>query len=505
MNKRLLPIALVGYFFVVAINWSCTKLDTTNLGSDLIPAVDNINTFRDSFSINTTQGIFSDSFKISGAENNVLGVINNDPIFGATAANIFFQLKPGFYPYFFGSAGDTLVGVDSAVLGLSYKGAWGDTTKLQQLEVYEIADPFFGDSVFQYKDINYQPVLGALVGSATVDIRTLAAKRYISNGKDSLTNQIRIKLNPTFRDVLYGRDSVMVSPSNNNAFYNDSLYRKLYKGFAVKAVGSSGNALMYISLTDANTRIEVYFRRKLSGTGKLDTTYNSLKINPSNPGNNLPSASSNYIKRFLPSAITNNVTNPAPTELYLQTGPGTYANLSIPQLTGLSNRIVHRAEIYIEQVPVDVITDSIFSAPPYMYVDLIDTGAAKWKPIYYDLNPNVQYDPDNKTGFSYFPSDGKVDHNYFGGFAKTRYNALGQKVVYYTINISRHVQQIATKGTINYSMRLFPAFEMYYPQYALATPIPYDNPLAFGRVKVKAGNHPNREGKMKLIITWSKL
>ena len=505
MNKRLLPIALVGYFFVVAINWSCTKLDTTNLGSDLIPAVDNVNTFRDSFSINSIQGIFSDSFKIYGTENNVLGVINNDPVFGATAANIFLQVKPGFFPFYFGNAGDTLVAVDSAVLGLSYKGAWGDTSKLQQLEVYEITDPFFGDSIFQFKNINYQPLLGALVGSATVDIKTLSAKRIIANGKDSVINQVRIKLNNTFRDALFGRDSVTISPTNNNAFRNDSLFRKLYKGLAVKAVGSTGNALMYISLTDANTRLEVYIRRKLAGTGKLDTSYNSLKINPSNPGNNLPSATSNYIKRFLPSAITDNVTNPAPAELYLQTGPGTYANLAIPQLTGLSNRIVHRAEIYMEQVPADITTDSIFSAPPYMYLDLIDTGATKWKPIYFDLNPNIQYNPDNKSGFPYFPGDGKVDHNYFGGFAKTRYNALGQKVVYYTINITRHVQQIATKGTLNYSMRLFPAFEMLYPQYPGAAPIRYNNPLAFGRIKVKAGNHPDAAGKMKLIITWSKL
>jgi hypothetical protein len=501
VNKRLLPTALAAYIFVVFVNWSCTKLDTTNLGSDLIPAVDNVNTFADTLDINTTQGIFADSFKIYNSENNVLGLINNDPLFGNTEADMFFQLKPGFFPYYFGNSNDSIINVDSVVLGLSYKGVWGDTTKLQQLEVYEINDATFGDSVFQYKNINYQPVLGAMVGSASIDIRTLPAKRFISNGKDSVTNQVRIKLSEQFRQGLAARDTTPLS--SNNAFRSDSLFRKAYKGLAVKS--ASGNALMYINLTDANTRLEVYVRKKNKASGIIDTAYNSFKINTANLGNNLPSASSNYIKRFYSPQILNNVTNTAPTALYLQTGPGTFANLSIPGLTGLSNRIVHRASIYMEQDPVDVITDSIFSAPPYMYLDLIDTGATKWKPVYYDLSPTVAYDPDNKNGYIYFPGDGAVDHNYFGGVARSRLNAIGQKVIYYEINISRHVQQIATKGTINYRMRLFPAFRMYYPQYSGAVEIPYDNPLAFGRVKLKSGHYPDKRMKMKLIIIYSKI
>jgi hypothetical protein len=145
------------------------------------------------------------------------------------------------------------------VLGLSYKGVWGDTTRLQQLEVYEISDATFGDSVFQYKNINYQPVLGAMVGSASIDIRTLPAKRFISNGKDSVTNQVRIKLSEQFRQGLAARDTTPLS--SNNAFRSDSLFRKAYKGLAVKS--ASGNALMYINLTDANTRLEVYVRKKI--------------------------------------------------------------------------------------------------------------------------------------------------------------------------------------------------------------------------------------------------
>ena len=501
VTKRFLPIILTAFVFLSFINFSCTKLDTTTLGSDLIPAVDNINTFSDTFAIKTTQGIFDDSFKIFRTENNVLGLINNDPVFGSTDARLFLQLKPGFFPFYFGNAGDTLIGVDSVVLGLSYKGAWGDTTKLQNLEVYEITDNEFGDSVFRFQNIKYQPLTGPIVGSGSVDLRTVAGKRYISNGKDSISAQVRVKLSNAFRDQLFARDTSATSPSGNNAFRNDSLFRKKYKGLAVKS--ASGNALMYISLSDVATRLEVFFRKR--NANRLDTTYTSFRINTSDLGSNLPSATSNYIKRNYTPEVTNNVTAVNPAALYLQTGPGTYANLTIDSLTGLTNRIVHRAFIYIEQDPVNVLTDSIFSAPPYMYLDLIDTGATKWKPIYFDLSPNTLYDPDSRTAYPYFPADGTVDHSYFEGVARTRFNALGQKVVYYNINITRHVQQIATKRTPNYSMRLYPAFRLRYPQYGGTAEIPYDNPVAFGRIKVKSGYYPDKRMRMQMVIIWSKL
>jgi len=82
--KKLLPAALIGYVFLIIVNWSCTKLDTTKLGSDLIPAVDNVYTFSDTFDIETSQGIFNDSFKIDRSVNNVLGVINGDELIGST-------------------------------------------------------------------------------------------------------------------------------------------------------------------------------------------------------------------------------------------------------------------------------------------------------------------------------------------------------------------------------------------------------------------------------------
>ena len=509
MFKRLLPAALTGYIFLVIVNWGCTKLDTTTLGSDLIPVVDNVHTFADTLDVITTQGIFDDTFKITRSESNVLGLITEDNLFGGSEGQLFLQFKPQkSFPFYFGNAGDSIVGVDSVVLCLAYSGFWGDSTKPMQLEVQKINQQGFVDSPNFYRTIKYQPGLYPdVIGTKTLEIQKL--KDTIRLRGDSVINQIRIKLSDSYAAQLISQDSVTGSPKNG--FLNDSLFRRFQNGFSVKAI--TGNSLMYINLTDAKTRLEVYFRsKKVTTTGALDTAMNSFRINTSNL--TFPSATSNYVKR----TFTPEVTNPSTPSLYLATGPGTFANLSIPQLDtignamGTHNRIVHRAEIYMEQEPdlAFPLRDSIFSAPTYMYLDLVDTGATKWKALYYDLSPNEPYDPDFKrAGYPYYPGSGGVDFNYFGGYARTRYNYVGEKVVYYALNTTRHVQQILSKGTPNYTMRLYPAYEVYYPQYttasSVASAIPYSNPLAFGRIRLKGGNYPDKLRKVRMVIIWSKI
>jgi hypothetical protein len=190
-------------------------------------------------------------------------------------------------------------------------------------------------------------------------------------------------------------------------------------------------------------------------------------------------------------------------ELYLQTTPGTFANIEIPGLSNLDNRIIHRAEIQIQQIP-DPSRDLIYKEPPYLYLDLVDSGTNKWKPIYYDLNPSTFYDPDFKTfGYPYFPSNGDVDVNYFGGYLRKKV-VQGESQAYYNINLTRYVQQLATKHTTNYKMRLFPAHSFMYPQYSSIL-IPYKNPIAYGRVRVGGGANPNPAYRMRIRVVYSKI
>jgi hypothetical protein len=505
VQKRILPLALTAVLFISLIGWNCTKLDTTDLGSDLLPAVDNIKTFDTTLVINTTNGGFNDTQYVGKYEDYTLGAITNDPLFGRTTANIYMQLKPSFYPFYFGNSGDTTsgpgLGIDSVVLCLKYVGFWGDSSAPVSLEVREINDADFKDSVKKENSTVYKPSgIGALLGTANVNVLALGNYIRLNNGRDSVRNQIRIKLSGAWAAQLFSRDSTK-SNAGNNAFYNDSIYRRFYNGIAVIATGASGNGLMYASLSDTATKLEVHYKRKALGSAKIDSVYTSLRFNPSlsEIAPNFPvSNAANYILRNRAGFPVN---NPAAGEQYLQTSPGNYINLSIPGLGGLSNRIIHRAEIIVEQIPTTDPLDAKLSPPNFIYVDLKDTGTTnKWKPVYFDLNTSEPYDPDFKTT-NYFPS--QVNFQYYGGYKRNRKDVLsGKQIVFYNINISRYVQQIVTERTRAYDMRLYAPFNINYPQYSVAY-LPYGNNIAFGRVRIGSGSNPDY--RLRLRIVYSKL
>lgn len=490
MYKRFLPLIFVGAALLFLINFSCTKLDTTSLGGDLIPVVDNINTFSDTISITTTQGYFDDTTKVANAEAHALGVINADPLFGTTKASVFLQLKPPFYPFFFGNATDTLVRVDSMVVCLSYIGVYGDSLTPQDIQVQEIFDDNFRDSVSQLRSVKYQPAsLGPVLGTTSVNIVTLKSQIKISNNKDSVTNQIRIKItDPAFIDRLFTADSTALG-----TFHSDSLFRRDFNGFAVSPAGNTGKALMYLNILDAKTRLEIHYVKKNKGI--LDSTYSSFGLYSGN------SSSANRIERGYTGYP---VANPEPDAIYLQTAPGTYANLKIDTLDRLSNRIIHRAELLMEQTPGDLVSDELYTAPNYLYLDLIDsTIVPKWKALYFDLNPTTPYDPDFKTGYPYFPTAG-VEPTYFGGTRKLKLDGAGRTIATYNINLTRYIQQFVTKRTPNYTLRLFPAFNISYPQYG-KTIFPFYNNIANGRVKLAGGSSPEKNKRIRLVVIWSKL
>lgn len=499
MQKRILPLAITAITFISLIGWNCTKLDTTDIGSDLLPAVDNVHTFADTLLINTTQGFFNDSTAIGKYDDYALGSITNDPLFGRTTANIYMQLKPPFYPYYYGNPGDTVVGLDSVVLCIKYAGFWGDSTLPIRFDVREVNDAIFRDSVYTEKKTAYKPVVGAFLASASVDVRTIGTYIKLRNGADSVNNQIRIKMPAAWASALFGRDSIMAHASNN-AFYSDSVFRNFYNGLALEATGGS-NGLLYASLSDTSTKIEINYRKKNGGA--VDTVRSSFRLNPNfgvTAANAPVSNTSNYFLRDRTGFPVK--TNTDPNVHYLQTAPGTYVNLNIPALPTLSNRIIHRAEIIVEQVPTDPILDEVFSAPNFLYLDLKDTGTTdKWKPVYFDLNTAEVYDPDYKTAIPYIAS--QINFQYFGGFRRSKTDPLtGGLIKYYNFNISRYVQQIVTEHTRSYDLRLYAPFNLNYPQYS-GTFIPFGNNIAFGRVKIGSGSNPNY--RLKLRIVWSKI
>lgn len=500
MQKRILSIAVAAFAVISFLNWSCTKLDTTDVGSGLIPVVDNVHTFDTTLNITTTQGLFNDTSVVGRGDDHIIGNITNDPMFGRTTGGVYMQIKPNRFPYFIGGVAlDTVIGMDSIVLCLKYKGFYGDSTIPMQLEAHQIFSDDFRDSVNKVRTVNYTfPAggsLGPTLGSTLVDIRRMGDTVKYRNGRDYSINTIRIKMDAAWASTLFNRDSIATNASNN-AFYNDSIFRRFYNGFAVIATSGSGNALIYTNILDTSTKLEIHYRKRYKNV--VDTTFTSFRLSDGSASNIQVSSTANVVTR---NRAGSSMTSPTSDEIYLQTSPGTYAKLSIPELGTLNNRIIHRAELIVEQIPNGPM-DNIFATPPYLYIDLKDTSIAdKWKPVYVDLNPNVGYDPDFKIAY-FFPDD--IDYLYFGGYRREKLDVFGNLIKYYNFNLTRYTQRIVTQHIPNYELRLFAAFKFSYPQYgANYLPTGGQNSVAFGRVKVGSGTNSNY--KMRLRIIYSKL
>ena len=523
MQRRLLLAASSAAFLLIAIGISCTKLDTTTLGSDLI-TVDNVNTFADTLTVNATQGIFNDSTILQKSDNHAVGLITTDVLFGRTDARIYVQFKPTNYPFYFGNAGDTVknssfvggspnAGFDSAFICLSYKGAWGDTSangNIQQtFEVRAINDIGFRSKPDTIRQLGSLPpnVVSNLLGSAVITPQVIAKKIIFGKGifKDSVINQIRIKLTAdgaTFAAALFnGQDTS--AAGINNGFRNDSIYRSKYNGFEIRVTNGSGNTLYYVNLAETKSRLEFHYRKTKNGV--KDTLVQSFQMYSTKTGSTAASSSMNYIKRDYSTGNLPAINTPT-NNVFIQTAPGTFANLNIPGLTGYSNRIVHRAFLIIEQTPEISPSDNIYTPPPYLYLDLKDTVPQRYKPVYFDLTNAIPYNPDVTTVnglYHPFPF-GNVDIALFGGVALKRFEPAGNVFYRYEINLTRYVQHIVTNGYKNYDLRLYAPFNYIYPQYlGIQYIIPFYNPIALGRVRVGTGLNPNH--KMRMVVVYSKV
>ena len=196
------------------------------------------------------------------------------------------------------------------------------------------------------------------------------------------------------------------------------------------------------------------------------------------------------------SEITNNISHPAQGNdfVYIQTSPGSFANLTIPGLTGLSNRIIHRAELIAEQNYSANTLDNYLTAPQLLYLDTKDTSTSgKYIPIPCD--------------FTYFSS--QPNFKIFGGIRQSANDAMGNQINKYVFNISRYVQTIVTKGSNNAVLRLRAPYNIYNPtsyvdrcnQGIAAFNFTVNN-IAEGRIKLN-GTQPLSPQRMRLHVVYS--
>ncbi len=369
------------------------------------------------------------------------------------------------------------------ILVLSYVNTFGDTTIPQSVNVYEI-DPsadFRYDTAYLVRE-NHITYTG-LLGSATYTPQYLDDSIHLF--KDSASHQLRIRLDDAFGQRLLAYDSL--STGTNNAYYSDSAFNLKFKGFAIVPGGGSGNGLIGINLL--SSKLSIYYKYK---HGTLDTISTDFVFTTG-------SASANYIQHdYSGSQLSMHQDGTMPQDfVYIQEQPGTFAKVKIPGLIGLSNRVVHRAELIVEQAYSDPL-DNIFTPPGYLYVDAFDSANNVYRAIPFDMTI-----PDQSTGsiISSNPSFG-----FEGKPALDGANTVRE----WKFNISRYIQNVVMGKEPVYPLRLHApyivtnTFGLGGIDYRYAS---YVNPtIAAGRVRVFGGDATRTNPKrMRLRIVYSKI
>lgn len=475
--KGIILITLVAFFS------HCTKIKGTDIGSELIPTVDNITTFDTSFEVIATTNLIPDSMlprlgrDYSGnAGQYILGYMSNNLQFGKTKASIFFELKPPTYPFSFENVADSLY-IDSSVICLRYTNTFGDTNAVQSISVYKINELLKPDSAYL---TNKSVAYGEKIATKNFAPSILNDSLFLF--RQNSKNQLRIKLNQSFGSKLLTHDTSRFSPLNN-----DSLFRDFYKGFALvpetSGAGAASNSLMTFSMSDTATYYRIYYR--FTKNGKQDTTYKDFKFN-----NLITSASVNQIQRdYSGSELIQHLGEKKGGDslVYIQAAPGTYSTLKIPGINDFKikkgNVMVHLAQLNMEEAETPGRQSNIFYAPFYIYPEIYDTTSKSYYPFLSDAFFNGTYDDVS-----------------FGGARKYIIDKNNKQVAQYKMNLTRYFQGIVTRNFPNMPFRLSAPYAVRYNDLFITFAL---NNLSTGNVVLGGGNHSSK--KMKLRVIYSKL
>ena len=456
---------------------ACKKInESTELGQDIIPLVDNINTFDTTLTVEAYNNLLNDTIRLSRNEEHFLGKINNDPLFGKTDAKLFLELKPTSYPWTFERI-DSLT-IDSVVLVLGYDQTFGDTLADETVNVYQLdnSNDFRWDSVYNIRTANFTHANNPQLGTKTFKPATLKDSVYAF--RDTTNKQLRIKLLNSFGQTLLNYDST-------NAYRSDSAFRTYFKGFALQSVSVTANAVMGFNLNSINTKLAIYYHYPKPGGAGSDTTVSYFRFT------SLSANANNVTRDYTGFPITNYLGVTSPQDLvFLQNSPGTFATIKIPALASLSNRIVHRAELIVEQVYH--ISDATFPTPDYMFLDAYDTSAKAYRTIAYDLT---------------LDQSGAVNQQLFGMIPKSTVDASNNPIKVWKFNISRYVQHVLTRTEPLYDLRLVAPFfvnDLYKSRGSTTSTnlgIFVNPTILKGRVRVGGGNHATQKMRLRIIYT----
>lgn len=474
--------------FIAILISSCTKLERTTLGGDLLPGADRLTTDTIILPVVTTNYLEIDSSYIAKADQHLLGFVN-DPMFGTTTASMYLQLLPTLYPFAYAVAKDSLF-LDSCVLSFAFTGAYGDTNAVSKVSVYKISDPTFkANKVYRLTEApNFST--GDLLGTSSFTVRDLRTPYRAAFKADSVINQLRIRLSDAFGRLLLDQNNV------TGAFQNDTTFKNFLNGFAIIADSvTSGNVINYFQLTGETTRLNLYYRQT-NREGKIDTTVARFTF----VNDTIRSANANKIHRnYAGSTAQPVLTSGSPSSLvYLQTAPGSAVRVSVPGLDTLTTRpyIIHRAELVAQQVYQGPLSIENMFVPPFLHMSSFSASGAV-EPIPFDQQ---NYMTNTFTLNQQLDTLYTFDNDYAGGYTNFVRDASNNLVAEYRMNMTSYIQNLVNNKATRRDFKLSAPYYVHFT--AKKASQSYLNPLAYGRVQLGGGSHPTQ--KMYVRIYYSK-
>lgn len=421
---------VVGFFSFISLN-GCKEKQT--IGTDLIPPVDNINTFevKDfNLQVNTE---YHDSLFTN--DNNymlmALGKISNDPFFGITNAGIYMQFKLPELGFKFpqGSYDSVILSVPYYISTTNGYAVYGDTSTNiipVKLNAYQIVDPFYYEREKVYFAHDSLGIHHVPLGSGSYTLANFTDTIVLNNG-DTVRNMLRMKLNDGIKNYLVNAPASVLDLNTNFADYFKGIY-------LAPAPNSTGSFIGMFRLDGGNDQFYSYAQLTFyyKKTGDTATSKFNLKFNPGN------TPFFNSIRRdYTGTPAQNYISKTNADTLLVQGYPGFRSEIEIKIDNKIPNAIINKATLEITALNVGL--DGFFRNPEQLLVMGIDEDGKE-----YTIADRLGNAGNNTN----------VGVSLIGGtpFVST----IGtNKYIKYHINMPRELQQAVLEGREKIKIRIY--------------------------------------------------
>jgi hypothetical protein len=394
------------------------------LDADLIPAVDNLNTFfADTFSVscksvnfdtlNTSVKDYVDptygTIIYAYSSIHALGDINNDPIFGTTHASIALQLRQQATGLKFPK--DSMI-IDSLILSLPYQSFYGDRYKNipNTYNVYRLNTALkVKDTLYNTHQVDYDN--GVLLGSVRADVTKIDSST-IENG--TRVRALRIPMSKQFAQELVAL--------NDSVEYKDyETFRNWFRGIYITSANPNiGTAIGTFNFSDNSigANMKLYYRvYKGTDTTKQSSTFR-YDLNHCGHHNRI-------VRNSAGTKVAANFGTVNTDDLYMQSDCGAAIEVKLPSITQLKNVAINKADLLFSVIPTgNDLSDSAFLAPNQLRIVGIDSSGKEVRLPF----------AGTRTGNLLTPIGARFEN--------------GVRILQYRITLAKTIQSIITNNTL---------------------------------------------------------